>query len=159
TVEERSAIELEIIGHLRGAEHGVFESGVVAVHEHHRLVLESNTTADAIAYQFEELLTRQGLELEQREMVFGVLGLLVDGDVGEWDADSERPLDVRDLVRLWHRHQRAPELEPASAFGAVGDALGLLRALTIGTVEDWYNVPGTFRLVSHTGGWRRCARP
>ena len=97
-VEQRRAVELEVVGHLRGAEERVVELGVVAVHEHHGLVLERVAAADPRAGKGDELLARQRLQLLHREVLLGVLGLLVDGDVDVGDADGEGALDVGHLV-------------------------------------------------------------
>ena len=149
-VEEGGAVELEVVGHLRGAVERVVEIGVVAVHEHHGLVLEGVAAADALAHQGHELLARQRLQLLDGEVLLGVLGLLVDGDVDVGDADGERALDVGHLVRLRHRHQGAAELEPAGALRRCRRcAWARAACAAVGAVEDRHHVPVGLRLGRH----------
>ena len=156
-VEEGRAVELQVVGHLRGAIEGVVEARVVAVHEHDGLILERAAAAHPLAHQRQELVRRQRFQLADGEVLLGVFRLLVDGDLQVGHPDRERPLDLRHLVRLGNGDERAPELQPVGTVRAVDDALGLVLAHAVGAIEHRHDVPFALGSGGRAGG--RAATP
>ena len=74
-------------------------------------------------------------------MLLRILRLLVDGDVEVGDANGPGALDLRDLVDLRHRHERAPKLQPMRAIRVVGKALRVLLVIPVGAIEDRHDIP------------------
>lgn len=74
-------------------------------------------------------------------MLFRIFGLLVDGDVEVGDANGPGALDLRDLVALRHRDERASKLQPMRSIRVVGKAFWVLLVIPVGAVEDRHDIP------------------
>src|SRR5690606_21807157 len=71
TVNEWRAIELQVVGHLRGAKHGELEARIEAGHDHERVVLVGDRFSQSLADELEELEAAKLANFLDREVLFG----------------------------------------------------------------------------------------